>query len=64
VDDAGLIFPEGDTEALKEHLGHLMRDPELWDTLAQRGRDRALAHFTQTQIAAQTVAVYRELVDW
>jgi len=63
VGGAGLIFREEDTEALKEHLVHLMCDPELWGTLARRGRDRVLAHFTQAQIAAQTVAVYRELAD-
>jgi glycosyltransferase involved in cell wall biosynthesis len=61
VDDAGLIFPEGDTEALQECLTRLMRDPELWEVLARRGRERVLARFTQAQIAAQTVAVYREL---
>jgi glycosyltransferase involved in cell wall biosynthesis len=61
VDDAGLIFPEGDTEALQECLTRLMRAPELWEVLARRGRERVLARFTQAQIAAQTVAVYREL---
>jgi glycosyltransferase involved in cell wall biosynthesis len=61
VDDAGLIFPEGGTEALQECLTRLMRDPELWEVLARRGRERVLARFTQAQIAAQTVAVYREL---
>jgi len=59
VGDAGLIFPEGDTGALRECLVHLMRELDLWMDLAQRGRERVLAHFTQAQVAAQTVAVYR-----
>ena len=63
VGGAGLVFSEENAEALKEHLMHLMRDPELWSSLARRGRDRVLAHFTQAQIAAQTVAVYRELAE-
>ena len=63
VDDAGLIFPEGDAGALREHLMHLMRTPDSWADLAQRGRERVLAHFTQAQIAAQTVAVYREMTS-
>jgi glycosyltransferase involved in cell wall biosynthesis len=63
VGEAGLIFPEEDTEALREHLVRLMRDLDLWTDLARRGRERVLAHFTQAQVAAQTVAVYRELVD-
>ena len=64
VDDAGLIFPEGNAAALGECLARLMGDPGLWETLARQGRERVLAHFTQAQVAAQTVAVYRELVDW
>ena len=63
VDDAGLIFPEGDAGALREHLMHLMRAPDSWADLARRGRERVLAHFTQAQIAAQTVAVYREMTS-
>jgi glycosyltransferase involved in cell wall biosynthesis len=43
-------------------LIRLVRDAELWDSLARRGRERVLAHFTQAQIAAQTVAVYREMI--
>jgi glycosyltransferase involved in cell wall biosynthesis len=64
VGEGGLIFPEGDAEALREHLMRLMRDCDLWADLARRGRARVLAHFTQAQIAAQTVAVYRELAGW
>jgi glycosyltransferase involved in cell wall biosynthesis len=62
VGDAGLIFPEGDAEALRECLTRLMHAPDLRTDLARRGRERVLAHFTQVQIAAQTVAVYRDLV--
>lgn len=62
VGDAGLIFPEGDAETLREHLMHLMRDPDLWVGLARCGRERVLAHFTQAQIAARTVAVYQEMM--
>jgi glycosyltransferase involved in cell wall biosynthesis len=62
VGDAGLIFPEGDAAALREYLARLMHAPDLRTDLARRGRERVLAHFTQAQIAAQTVAVYRELV--
>lgn len=63
VGDAGLIFAEEDTSALREHLARLMRDADLWRMLARRGRERVLAHFTQEQVAAETVAVYREMVD-
>jgi glycosyltransferase involved in cell wall biosynthesis len=62
VGDAGLLFPEGHEEALRAHLLHLMRDLDAWADLAQRGRERVLGHFTQSHVAAETVAVYREMV--
>jgi len=61
--DAGLVFPENDVEALREHLVRLMRDSDLRAGLARRGRERALARFTQAHIAAQTVEVYRALTS-
>nr|HID13283.1 glycosyltransferase family 4 protein [Anaerolineae bacterium] len=62
VGDAGLVFPEDDAEALRECLVRLMCEADLWADLAWRGRERVLAHFTQAQVAAQTVAVYREMI--
>jgi len=34
---------------------HLLADPELCVDLARRGRERVLAHYTQAQIAAETL---------
>jgi len=62
IGDAGWIYPEGDVEALRGHLQALMEDQALWHDLAERGRKRVLAHYTQAQVAAQTVAVYRRLI--
>jgi glycosyltransferase involved in cell wall biosynthesis len=62
IGDGGLIFPEDDATALRERLVGLMRDSNLRADLAQRGRERVLAHFTQARIAAQTVEVYRYLL--
>jgi glycosyltransferase involved in cell wall biosynthesis len=62
IGDAGLIYPEGDVEALRAHLQALMGDRALWHDMAERGRERVLAHYTQAQVAAETVAVYRNLI--
>jgi len=62
IGDAGMVFPEGDVLALRECLVRLMHDPDLRADLVRRGRERVLAHFTQAQIAAQTVAVYRKML--
>jgi glycosyltransferase involved in cell wall biosynthesis len=61
IGDAGLIFPEGDAQALADGLRRLMHAPDLRLKLAEQGRRRVLEHYTQARIAAQTVAVYRQL---
>jgi glycosyltransferase involved in cell wall biosynthesis len=63
IGEAGLLFPEGDAAALRDQLHRLMADRVLRQSLAAAGRKRVLAHFTQEQIATQTVTVYRELAD-
>jgi glycosyltransferase involved in cell wall biosynthesis len=62
VGDAGRIVPEGDPAALADCLREIMRAPELRRELGARGRQRVLDRYTQAQIAAQTVAVYREML--
>ncbi|MCC7355477.1 MAG: glycosyltransferase family 4 protein [Anaerolineae bacterium] len=62
IGDAGLIFPEGDVEALRAHLARLQDDTALRAGLAARGRARVLAHYTQARVAANTHAVYRQMV--
>lgn len=58
---AGLVYPEGDVAALAAALQRLYDDRALRCALAQAGRARVLAHYTMSQIAAQTVAVYHTL---
>jgi len=61
IGQAGLVFPEGNVDALRDRLQALMDDPALWADLARRGRERALARFTQARVATETVEVYREI---
>ena len=62
IADAGLVFPEGDEQALRDALVQLMREPGLRSELGQRGRARVLEHYTQERIAADTYAVYSQLL--
>lgn len=62
IGPAGLIFPEGDVGVLRAHLLELMQAEERRRELGQHGRERVLANYTQAQIAAQTVAVYRDMI--
>jgi len=63
IGDAGLIVPEGDASALADALRRLCNDTALYETLAVRGRERAVCCFTHAQIAAQTVAVYQQMLS-
>lgn len=60
---AGLIFPEDDVVALKEHLQRLQKDRKLTGRFGMEGRKRVLQNYTQEQVAAKTVAVYRQMMD-
>jgi len=61
IDDAGLVFSEGDAEALRDLLAMLRANPALGRELGAKGRKRVLANYTQAQIAAKTVAFYRTI---
>ncbi|HYA99944.1 MAG TPA: glycosyltransferase [Ktedonobacteraceae bacterium] len=63
IDDAGLIFQEGNAQDLALCVHKLLDNPELYATLAARGRQRVLEHYTQEQIAKQTYETYQEIMD-
>ena len=63
IGDAGVVFPEGDAVALGAILAGLAADPAQHAALAARGRARVLAQFTQSQVAAATAQVYREIMQ-
>jgi len=61
IDDAGLIFPEGDANALGAQLARLWADAEERRVLGQRGRQRVLERFTHARVAQQTAETFRRL---
>jgi glycosyltransferase involved in cell wall biosynthesis len=63
IGDAGLIFPEGDTEALRVQIERVMCDEPLRRRLQALGHDRVSARFTQSSIARQTVDVYEAMMS-
>ena len=62
VGDAGLLLAPGDTDAWADALRTLLRESEIRQDLARRGREQA-ARFTWERTARETLAVYRELVQ-
>jgi len=63
IGDAGLIYPEGDVEALAARLTSLMVDGALRRRLAATGRARAEERYSQAAVAVKTVEVYRRMME-
>jgi glycosyltransferase involved in cell wall biosynthesis len=61
IDKSGLIFPEGDAEALAECLLKLIHNPNLTQDLAAQGYARALAKYTNHALARELLDFYRSL---
>jgi alpha-maltose-1-phosphate synthase len=60
--ETGLLVPPGEPEPLAAALNALIRDPDRAAAMGQAGRKRAVAEFGWAAIAAQTAALYAELV--
>lgn len=62
IGDAGLVFPEGNAEKLRECLQQLMKRPELVADLGDRGYHRVTANYTNQALAEQLLDFYKELL--
>jgi glycosyltransferase involved in cell wall biosynthesis len=62
IGDGGLIYPEGEPQALRACLERLASDPAERLGLAQAGRARALALYTDEAIGRATLAVYQSVL--
>ncbi len=61
IGDAGLTFSEENVDALAASLQWLCNNADLRQRLGVEGRQRVLERYTMTQIARETVDVYRLL---
>ena len=62
IGDAGLVFTEGDVESLRRRLAEMLADRALRGRLIACGRARVECCYTNTRVAAEQVAIYRQLV--
>lgn len=63
VGDGGLIFPEGDVEALRDRIVGLRENPETAAELGRKGRQRVEREFTWETIARRQIEVYNQLLE-
>jgi glycosyltransferase involved in cell wall biosynthesis len=61
IGEAGLVFPENDTQALTVQLSSLMGNPRLRRALAKSGRERVVQQYTQEEVARATREVYLQI---
>ena len=59
VGDGGIRIPVGDLNGLTEAMGRILREPELRETLRQKGLEHA-AQFSWERTAEQMASVYSE----
>ncbi|NES02305.1 MAG: glycosyltransferase [Okeania sp. SIO2F4] len=62
IGDAGLVFPEGNVEELRNRLMQLMEQKELTESLGQKGYEKAMSQYTNKALARQLLSFYQELV--
>ncbi|MCC5651581.1 hormogonium polysaccharide biosynthesis glycosyltransferase HpsO [Nostoc sp. XA013] len=62
IGDAGLVFPEGDAQALANCLVELMDKPHFAHNLGENGYQKAMIKYTNKALAKQQLEFYKELV--
>ncbi|MDB9313262.1 hormogonium polysaccharide biosynthesis glycosyltransferase HpsO [Spirulina sp. CS-785/01] len=61
IGDSGLIFPEGNIDALKETLTRLIDNPDLAQELGNKGYQRVMEKYTNHALAKEQFAFYQDL---
>jgi L-malate glycosyltransferase len=63
IGDAGLVFPEGNAQALANCLVQLMDKPYFAHSLGEMGYQKAMIKYTNKALAKQQLEFYQELVN-
>ena len=61
--ETGLLVPVHDVDALAAAIARLADDAELRRQMGEKGRQRAIAEFSEAVVAQQTVALLRSIMD-
>ncbi|MBE9036495.1 hormogonium polysaccharide biosynthesis glycosyltransferase HpsO [aff. Roholtiella sp. LEGE 12411] len=63
IGDAGLVFPEGDIQALANCLVQLMDKPDFAQSIGEMGYQKAMVKYTNKALAKQQLEFYQELFN-
>ncbi|MEL6158824.1 MAG: hormogonium polysaccharide biosynthesis glycosyltransferase HpsO [Cyanobacteria bacterium J06627_32] len=58
----GLVFPEGNIDALSDKIAHLIEQPEQQQMLGEKGYQRAMAEYTNRALAKRQLEFYETLL--
>ncbi|MEL7051456.1 MAG: hormogonium polysaccharide biosynthesis glycosyltransferase HpsO [Cyanobacteria bacterium J06588_5] len=61
IQQDGLVFPEGDADALCEKIGLLINQPDTQHELAEKGYQRAMREYTNRALATKQLDFYKTL---
>jgi L-malate glycosyltransferase len=61
IEDAGLVFPEGDVEQLRDRLTQLISDRDFAQAIGQKGYQRAMVKYTNRALAKDLLEFYRSI---
>jgi L-malate glycosyltransferase len=63
IGDAGMVFPEGNAEALRDCLAQLMGQPEQAIARSKKAYSRAMERYTNRALAQQQLDFYKHLLQ-
>ena len=63
IGGAGLVFAEGDADALARTLDQLLSDSALRERLARAGRERVEQHYAWKRVADQTYDLFQQVLQ-
>jgi glycosyltransferase involved in cell wall biosynthesis len=61
--ETGYLVPQGDADALRNRIERLLTNPDLRSRLGANGRRSYEQRFTLDRMVANTLAVYREVLE-
>jgi glycosyltransferase involved in cell wall biosynthesis len=64
IGDGGLVFAEGDSQALANHVHYLSTTQDAYAALSQQARQRILTTYTQGAVAHQYWQIYRQMLGY